>query len=90
MSKFTLAGLVSWLGGLLLLGFQSISTLMNVEGKWKSICLTDIIEEKYLAWTDGVTWDLASQAMNYVLNMPLFILLFCVGTLLFIINAFFE
>lgn len=90
MSKFTLAGLVSWLGGLLLLGFQSISTLMNVDGHWQSICLTDIIEEKYLVWTDGVTWNLALQSINYVLSMPLFILLFCIGTLLFIINAFFE
>ncbi|MBU0993564.1 MAG: hypothetical protein KJ737_13795 [Proteobacteria bacterium] len=90
MSKFTLAGLLSWLGGFLLLGFQSISTLMSVEGKWKSMNLKDVVDAQYLTWVDGITWDMLTKMVDYVLTMPLFVLLFCVGTILFIVNAFFE
>ena len=90
MSKFTLAGIVSWLGGLLLLGFQSISTLMAIEGKWKQINIVDVVDPQYLSWVDDISSEMITNAVNYIVNMPLFVLLFCLGTLFFIINAFFE
>ena len=90
MSKFTLAGIVSWLVGLLLLGFQSISTLMTVEGKWKQLNIVDVVDPQYLSWMDDISSEMIANAMNYIVNMPLFVVLFCLGTLFFIINAFFE
>ncbi len=90
MSKFTWAGLLSWLGGFLLLGFQGISTLMDDDGKWKSMNILDIVEPEYLEWADRIPWSIGQNAVNYLLSMPLFALLFCVGTLAFIINAFLE
>ena len=90
MSKFTLAGIVSWLGGLLLLGFQSISSLMSVEEKWKQLNIVDVVDPQYLSWMDDISSEMIAKAVDYVVNMPLFVLFFCLGTLFFIINAFFE
>lgn len=90
MSKFTLAGIASWLGGLLLLGFQSISTLMTVEGKWKQLDIVDVVAPQYLSWIDDISYEMIAKALDYIVNMPIFVVLFCLGTLFFIINAFFE
>ena len=90
MSKFTITGLLSWLLGLLLLGFQGISTLMNEEASWDNLNLTDIVEPQYLEWVSQLPADFLKNMANYIISMPLFALLFCVGTIAFIINAFVE
>lgn len=89
MSKLTITGLICWLLGLLILGFQGISQLMHEGTNWKNLMLTDFIEPDYLEWITQVP-IFAQNALNYLLHMPLFVLLFCVGTLAFIINAFVE
>lgn len=90
MSKYTIAGLLSWLSGLLLLGFQGISTLMDEEAAWDNLNLLDVVEPQYLEWTTRIPMEMAQNVMNYIVAMPLFALLFCVGTVAFIINAFLE
>lgn len=87
MSKFTMGGLLSFLGGLLLLGFQAISTLMDMEGVWKSLSLVDIFDEAHFLWIDGISWGIVRASADYVVTMPLFVLLFCLGVLFFMISV---
>ena len=92
MSKFTITGLVALILSALLLGFQTISSLMGSEGvagmvEWKSLTLVDIAEKSYLNWINNIPWVIIQQAVNYVFNVPLYILFFCFGILCFLINA---
>ena len=92
MSKFTITGLVAWILSALLLGFQTISSLMGSEGvagmvAWKNLTLVDVAEKNYLNWINNIPWVSIQQAVNYVVNVPLYLLLFYFGILCFLINA---
>ena len=90
MSKLKIIGFVSWGLGALLLGFQAISLFMGMEKKeaWKDLTLVDVVEENYLHWIENIPWLNVQQAVDYVVNMQLYLLLFCLGILCFLINAF--
>ncbi len=90
MSLFKIAGWVSWFSGILLLVFQTISSFMRVEEgfAWKNISLGQIFEEDYFSSLDRIPWENVQGAAYYVVNMPLYLLLFCVGLLCFLLNGF--
>ena len=90
MSKFTITGLVACVLGALLLGFQALSIFMGTEGRtmWKSLALIDVAEKNYFNWINDIPWISVQTAINYVVNVPLYLLLFCFGILCFLINAF--
>ena len=96
MSKLTIAGLVSCLASVITLGFQAISTLMdpsassitNEKTAWKSLTLANSIGQEYFEWINTISWTSIQSGADYIVNMPLFILLFCIGILCFLINAF--
>jgi hypothetical protein len=90
MSKYTIAGLVAWLFSALLLGFQAIATFMGVEDKmiWKSLTLVDVVGRNNFIWIERIAWAGLQNAANYIVTMPLFILLFIVGIVFFLINRF--
>ncbi|MFZ7126046.1 MAG: hypothetical protein ACOWWM_07810 [Desulfobacterales bacterium] len=83
MNKFTLTGLLAWIVSGVLVGFQAISNLMEVEGEWKNIDLFDLVGESNLGW--AMDWEWAV----YVLDLPLFILLFAVGLILVLMGMIF-
>lgn len=88
MSKYTIAGLVAWLFSGLLLGFQALAAFMNMEEKmiWKSLTIADMIGNDTLNWIHGLSWAVAQNILNYIVTMPLYLLLFFVGILFFIMN----
>ena len=88
MTKLIIAGLASWAGGLLILGFQAISSLMGTEANWENLTLVEIAGPERLEWVDRISWDAIQNMANYIVTMPFYILLFCVGLLLFVIHAF--
>ncbi len=96
MSKLTIAGIALWLASGILLGFQTISTLMDPSATslkkqkfaLKGLSLVDLIDPQYLEWIDRISWESIQMGVTYIFNMPLFILLFCIGTIFFILNAF--
>jgi len=96
MSKFTIAGLVSCLASGIILGFQAISALMDPSGSsitkgktaWKNLTLVDSIGQEYFEWINTISWTSIQSSADYIVNMPLYILLFCIGILCFLINAF--
>jgi hypothetical protein len=48
----------------------------------------DSIGQEYFEWINTISWAAIQNIANYIVNMPLFILLFCIGILCFLINAF--
>jgi hypothetical protein len=90
VSKYTIAGLVSWLFSGLILLFQAISSFMGMEEKmvFKSITLVDVVGQGHFNWVDGISWVSIQTAVNYIVTMPLFLLLFCIGILFFLMHMF--
>ncbi len=88
MSKYTVAGLVSWLFSGLLLGFQAIAALMKMEDQmvWKSLTLLDFLDEGHLTWIDGISRGTLHSVIHFIVTMPLYLLLFFIGILFFIMN----
>lgn len=88
MSKYTVAGLVAWLFSGLLLGFQAIASFMKMEDKmvWKSLTLVDVVDENLFNWVEGISWGALQTIVQYIITMPLYILLFLIGILFFILN----
>ncbi len=90
MNKFTIVGIAAFLGGGVLLGFQAISALMESEGAaWKQISLLDVFDASWFNWIDTLSWAMLRLTANYLVSMPLFLLLFGIGTLAFLLNAVF-
>jgi len=88
MSKFTAAGLAAWLFSGLILGFQAIATFMKMEDKmvWKSLTLMDFLDEGHLTWLDGISRGTLHTIIQFIVTMPLYLLLFLTGILFFILN----
>lgn len=89
MSKLTIAGLVSWFIGGLLFGFQAIESLVRTGGDldWKNLILVDVIGKSHFDWIAEMPEGIVHNISQYIVTMPLYILLFCVGILFFILNS---
>ncbi len=86
MTKLNILGLISLIGGALLIGFQGLATFMEQEGGWNSLNLMDVFGEESFNWIDSIPVLYIKGAANYIASMPLFILLFCIAALFFIFN----
>ena len=89
MTKFSIIGIISLIGGGLLVGFQALSVLMGTDGKWKSMKLITVFDKKYFEWIDNASFFGLERIPEYIVNMRLFILLLCVGVLFFALDYFF-
>lgn len=90
MSKFTIAGLGSCLIGVLVFGFQVIGGLVSSGGDvmWKNLTLLDVIDKAYFSWVEGMSEGIIQNAVQYVIAMPIYLLLLCVGILFLILGQF--
>ncbi|MBW2489588.1 MAG: hypothetical protein JRE65_00380 [Deltaproteobacteria bacterium] len=89
MSKFTIAGLVSWFIGGLLFGFQALDSLISSGGggkAWKNLTLIDVIDKSHFSWVNGMSEGIIHNAAQYIIAMPIYLLLFCVGILFLILG----
>ena len=88
MSKFTLAGLLSWCCSILLLGYQALAGFVRSGGTiiWKSITLIDVVGKSRLNWIDEISPGSLHLILQYIVTMELYILLFITGIFLFIIG----
>jgi hypothetical protein len=88
MNKLTITGLLCWCGCLVILGFQSIATVMKDDAKWESLSLEELVGTQHFIWVDSIDWYPVYKAVDYLITMPLFLLLFILGVIFFVINAF--
>jgi hypothetical protein len=88
MSKFTIAGLLSWFISGLLLGYQALSGFVKSGGSmvWKNIRLLDIVDKGRLNWIEGISSGSLHLIVQYIVSMQLYILLFFAGIFFFIIG----
>ena len=90
MNKATFVGLLCWLGSLLLLLFQAVSSVMGEGERWENLAMVDFAPASAFSWIDNIETDMIYNACDYLVTMPLFILLLAVGIVFFIINAFLK
>ena len=88
MSKYTIIGLISWVFSALVLLFQTISSLTGTTETivFKNLTLVSVLGEEYFNWIDSLSWVSVQKAANYIVIMPLYLLLFCIGILFFLIQ----
>ena len=91
MSKYYIVGGLLCISGLIIVGFQAISSMMNPgEMVWKSLSIAGIVDTEYLKWIDGISWYRIQKIMKYIVKMPLYILLLCVGGLSFVVGGLID
>ena len=93
MSKLTLLGLVFCLGGLLTVGFQKLSTLMNTLSSGavqEATTIKKLVGPDNLSWINNISVDFIKNAADYIITMPLYILLLCLGVICLIATYFFK
>jgi hypothetical protein len=83
-------GFLSLFGSIIILLLQAITSLLNKDFTWKKLRCADILDPQYYSWLDNITLFNFNSIANYVLNMPLFVLLFCLTIFFFILSGIFE
>ena len=88
MSKFTIAGLLSWGCSVLLLGYQALAGFVRSGGTiiWKNITLMDAVGKNRLDWIEGISPGSLHLILQYIVSMQLYLLLFFAGIIFFIIG----
>ncbi len=82
MSKYYIVGGLLCISGLVMVGFQAISSIMAPgEIVWKSLSVADIIDAEHLKWIGSISWYSIQKIIKYIVTMPLYILLLCLGGL---------
>jgi hypothetical protein len=95
MSKLIAVGLASCIGGLLILAFQAIQTLMNpnaasIKGEsveWKRITLVSLLPDGKFDWVNDISINIVHRAADYIVNMQLWLLMLIIGVIFLIIGG---
>jgi len=90
MSKYAIVGLVSWFFSGVVLLFQTISSLTGTAETmvFKNLTLVSFVGQGYFNWINSLSWVSVQKAANYIVTMPLYLLLFCIGILFFLMHMF--
>jgi hypothetical protein len=83
MNKYTMLGLLAWLGGIVILGFQSLGTFMEQEVSWKDMNLVDLLGN------EAFTWALDFQWLYPLFEAPVYMLLFGLGLIFILMGVIF-
>ncbi len=89
MSRLTVFSLIVIVAGLLLLGFQSLQALMQVEIAWQEITLDGLMKPEQVEWFQSLSWSFLRKAAIYILAAPLYALLLVSGGVLLIASGIF-
>jgi len=90
MSKWSYLGGLCWLISGVLLLYQIVGNMMKENYDWKMLAIDDVVEVKYLSWIDEISVDLAQQAVQYIVTMPLYLLLLVLGGIFFLFSIFYK
>jgi len=87
MNKLNLAGFLMLFASVATLVYQGVASMM-FKGSWKMLTLANTIDEKNLAFINGISTQFIQNAANTIVHAPLYILCICVGVLCFILGMF--
>ncbi len=93
MTGLTKLGILFFMAALVVLGYQSVATLMGKTGTaddfvWNNLSLADTLGGFNLDTLGNFSFWGIQGLMQYLLEAPLFIWLFALSFLCFFINAF--
>lgn len=88
MSKWSIIGGLSCVAGLVLYGFQVLSSLMERGDEFNNLCIYDFVDSEKLAWIDKLTWFGMDHAVDYLAAAPLYIMLLVIGGIFLAISGF--
>jgi hypothetical protein len=88
MTKYTLIGVLSCVGGGLLIGFQALASIMGPKAVWRNSSIVDIVGGQYFEWMGNSSLRGLERLAEYIVTMPLYVLLFCIGGLFFVLDYF--
>ncbi len=90
MSKWSIVGGLCWvLAGVIIL-FQIVGNMIKESYDWEMMTLVDTLDGKYLNWIDKVTVPYVGQALDYIVTMPLYLLLLVLGGICFLFSIFYK
>jgi hypothetical protein len=99
MKKVNVAGTTSMIAGAILWGYRSLTNFMGgssnlqtynkMEGFEGHITLYESLPDGNFDWMDSIPWPSVYSAVDYVVNMPLWLLLVIVGGVMLIIGGLF-
>jgi len=90
MLRFSSLGFLALFGSILIFLLQSIVSLTSKDFAWKKLRFVDVLDPKYYGWMNDITILNFNTYSDYVINMPLYALLFCLTVLFFIMSGLFE
>jgi hypothetical protein len=99
MKKTNVAGMASLISGGVLWGYRTLSNFMGASANLNTynqyedvethITLYDSLPEGNFDWIDSIPWPKVQNAADYVVNMPLWLILVIIGGVLLIIGGLF-
>ena len=100
MKKTNVAGMVSIISGGCLWGYRALSNFMGASSNLQTynkraesfdehITLYESLPEGNFDWVDSIPWPSVQNAAEYVVNMPLWLILVIIGGILLIIGGLF-
>ncbi|MDM8556908.1 hypothetical protein QUF75_19450 [Desulfococcaceae bacterium HSG7] len=89
MNKLTLTGLVMLFGSMATIVYQGVASMMY-KGAWKMLTLANTIDEKHLAFINGISTQFVQNAAKFIIDVHLYILFICVGVICFILGMFIK
>jgi hypothetical protein len=88
MSKYYILGGLLCLGGLVLVIFQAISSMMAPgDIVWKSVSIVDVLGATHLQWIDGISWHSIQKNLKHITTMPMYILLLGTGAFTMVVGG---
>ncbi len=99
MKKINVTGMSSLIGGICLWGFHELGSFMGKSGNLNDYnkakaadahtTLYNMLHEDNFDWIDSISWGLMREGADYVVTMPLWLLMVIVGSFLLIIGGIF-
>lgn len=90
MLKIKWLGLISLLGGLVLVGFQAIASIMKEGEIFFNHTLVSVFGHEFFDWIETFPVAALRSPLDSLTEAPLYILLICLGVLLLVINGIFA
>ncbi len=88
MNKYTFIGIFALVGAGLFLIFQAIASMATAgEIVWKDISLISAVGADRFEFIHRISWQLGQHALNYVVNLPVYVLLLAAGVIFLIIGG---
>ncbi len=90
MIKIKWLGLLSFLGGLVLVGFQGIASIMKEGETFYNHTLVSVFGESSFEWIETFPIAALRSSLDTLVYAPLYIVLICLGVLLLVIHGLFA